>query len=174
MRTILESVSAYSVALRGCDSSMNPASLQTSFRIAVAKLDDQIRASGATVQGVDVSAGTLPKFDIGLESLSHVLENLLANSLRFRSDAAPVISVSAAPDTNNMWAVCVEDNGIGISPENREAIFLPFMRVAGKKYPGTGLGLLICKAIVESRGGTIQMEPSPEGGSILRFTIPEA
>lgn len=174
MREILESVSAYSLALHEADSSPAATSLQSTLKIVVAKLEDRIRAGGATVTGVETSGEKLPKFDIGLEPLMQLLENLIGNALLFRSDAPPVVRISAAPGDAGMWTVRVEDNGIGIAQENRDAIFLPFMRVEGRKYPGTGLGLSICKAIVESRGGRIWVEPAASGGAIFAFTLPEA
>ena len=103
-----------------------------------------------------------------------LLENLISNSLRFRSEAAPVIRISAAPETAGMWTISVEDNGIGIAPEDCDAVFKPFMRVAGKKYPGAGLGLTICRSIVEAHGGTIRMESAPGRGSLCTFTLPMA
>jgi signal transduction histidine kinase len=174
MRHILESVSAYSLALHGMGASTGATSLQSALKIVVGRLDDRIRAAGAKVAVVETSGEKLPKFDIGLERLMQVLENLIGNALLFRSDAPPVVRISAAPGDAGMWTVRVEDNGIGIAAENREAIFLPFMRVEGRKYPGTGLGLSICKAIVESRGGRIWVEPAASGGAIFAFTLPEA
>ena len=103
-----------------------------------------------------------------------LLENLIGNSLRFRAKAPPIIQVSAAPEAEGMWAIRVEDNGIGIAAEDCAAIFRPFMRVEGKKYPGAGLGLSICKKIVEAHGGTIQMESTPGRGSVCTFTLPGA
>lgn len=173
MRTILEGVSAYSVALRDCPASPG-VSPQTAFRIAAAKLEDQIRAAGAAVTGVDTGGAPMPKLDIAIERLAQVFENLIANALRFRSDRAPLIRVSALPAGDGAWAVSVEDNGIGVAPENREAIFQPFVRVEGRKYPGAGLGLAVSRAIVEARGGTICVEPAPGGGAIFRFTLPES
>jgi signal transduction histidine kinase len=116
----------------------------------------------------------LPKVDVGLDRLMQLLENLIGNSLRFRSEAPPVIRISAVPEAGGMWAVSVEDNGIGIAPEDCEAIFTPFMRVEGKKYGGAGLGLSTCKRIVEAHGGTIRMESTLGHGSVCTFTLPEA
>jgi len=169
MGTLLEGLSGYSLALREPSESSAAASLQSAFNIVVAALDGQIRACDATVTGID-----LPKLNVRLERLMQLLENLIGNSLRFRSDASPVILISARPEAAGMWAISVEDNGIGIAPENCEAIFKPFMRVEGKKYPGAGIGLSVCKRIVEAHGGTIRMESAPGRGSICTFTLPEA
>jgi len=166
MGTLLDGLAGYSLALR---ESSGPASLQSAFRIVVANLDSQIRACDASVTAAD-----LPKVNVSLERLMQLLENLIGNSLRFRSEAAPVIRISAAPETAGIRTISVEDNGIGIAPEDCEAIFKPFMRVAGKKYPGAGLGLTICRSIVEAHGGTIRMKSAPGRGSICTFTLPAA
>jgi signal transduction histidine kinase len=166
MGTLLEGLSGYSLALR---ESSQSASLQSAFTIVLANLDDKIRACRATVTGVD-----LPKVNVSLERLIQLLEKLIDNSLLFRSEAAPVIRISAAPEAAGMWAIQVEDNGMGIAPEDCTAIFNPFTRVAGRKYPGAGLGLAICKRIVEVHGGTIRMESAPSRGSTCTFTLPAA
>jgi signal transduction histidine kinase len=166
MGTLLESLSAWSSALR---ESADPgsASIQSVFKIVLAELDAQIRATNATVTAV-----SLPEVNVSLERLMQLLLNLIGNSLRFRSEAAPVIRISAAPQPSGMWAIQVADNGIGIAPEDCEAIFKPFMRVEGKKYGGAGLGLSICKRIVEAHGGRIRMESIPGQGSVCTFTLP--
>jgi signal transduction histidine kinase len=161
MGALLEALSGYSLALR---ESSGSASLQSALAIVVANLGADV-----TVTGVD-----LPKVNVSLERLIQLLENLIANSIRFHSESAPVIRVSAAPQEPGMWAIQVEDNGIGIAPENCEAIFQPFMKVQGRKYPGAGLGLSICKNIVEAHGGTIRMESTPGRGSTCTFTLPAA
>jgi signal transduction histidine kinase len=166
MGTLLEGLSAWSLALRESADSGSPASLQSAFTIVLAELDDRIRAADATVTAVN-----LPELNVSLDRLMQLLLNLIGNSLRFRSEAAPVIRVSATPEAAGMWAIQVADNGIGIAPDDCEAIFKPFMRVEGKKYGGAGLGLSICKRIVEAHGGTIRMESTPGHGSVCTFTL---
>ena len=169
MGSLLQGLSGYSMALRESAESGSSSSLQSAFKIVVAELQDSIRACQATVAAVN-----LPTVNVGLEGLMLLLRNLIGNSLRFRSAAAPVIRVSAAPEASGMWAVQVADNGIGIAPEDCEAVFKPFMRVEGKKYGGAGLGLSVCRRIVEAHGGTIRMESAPGHGSTCTFTLPEA
>jgi light-regulated signal transduction histidine kinase (bacteriophytochrome) len=168
MRTVLEGLAGYSLTLHEPRESA-AASLQSAFKIVVGQLDDEIRRCDGTVTGVD-----LPKVGVSLEQSMQLLQNLIANSLRFRSKAPPLIRISAAPEATGMWSIRVEDNGIGIASEYLEAIFKPFMRVEGKKYPGAGLGLAICQRIVAAHGGTIRMESTPGRGSICTFTLPEA
>jgi signal transduction histidine kinase len=169
MGTLLHGLSGYSMALRESADSVSSASLQSAFKIVVAELQDSIRACDARVAAVN-----LPTVNAGLEGLMLLLRNLIGNSLRFRSAAAPVIRISAAPEGSGMWAVQLEDNGIGIAPEDCEAIFKPFMRVEGKKYGGAGLGLSVCRRIVEAHGGTIRMKSAPGQGAVCTFTLPEA
>jgi signal transduction histidine kinase len=172
---LLEGLSGYSLALREPGEPVSAASLQSAFKIVVAELHERIRESGATVVGAN-----LPRVNVSLERLMQIMRNLIGNSLRFRSDAAPVIRVSAElnvsglTDGTTMWIIRVEDNGIGIAPEECEAVFKPFARLEGKKYGGVGLGLSSCKRIVEAHGGTIRMQPASAGGSICIFTLPEA
>ena len=170
MRTLMDGLSQYSLALHETKEAAAPAatSLQSAFRIVSLNLDERIRSNDATV-----TAAGLPRVAISLERSMQLLENLLANSLRFRREAAPVIQLSARREEGGMWAVSVEDNGIGIAPENCEPIFQPFMKVEGKKYPGAGLGLSICKRIVEAHGGTVVMKSTPGQGSVCTFTLPE-
>jgi len=167
MGTLLGGLSGYSLALRESADPVSPASLQSAFKIVVAELEDSIRACDATVTGEG-----LPKVNVSLERLMLLLRNLIGNSLRFRSQASPVIRVSAEREVPGMWAIHVEDNGIGIAPKDCGAIFDPFMRVEGKKYGGAGLGLSICRRIVEAHGGTIRMESAPGRGAMCTFTLP--
>ena len=166
---LLEGLSGYSIALRETPESGMPASLHSALTIVLGELDQQIRACGATV-----TAAGLPKVNVSLERLMQLLGNLIGNSLRFRSEAAPVIHVTAAMEEADMWTIRVEDNGIGIAAADRDAVFQPFMRVAGRKYGGVGLGLTACRAIVEAHGGAIRMEAAPGGGTVCVFTLPEA
>jgi signal transduction histidine kinase len=169
IRTLLDSLSAYALALGEPDECNSPASLQSAFKIVVGGMDQQIRACGATV-----TAENLPTVSLRLERAMQLLGNLVGNSLRFRSEAAPVVRISAVMEDPGMWTIRVEDNGIGVPPGEREAVFRPFARGDGRKYGGAGLGLTIAKAIVEARGGNIRLEPASGGGSICVFTLPEA
>jgi two-component system, chemotaxis family, CheB/CheR fusion protein len=114
--------------------------------------------------------------------LGQVLQNLLANALKFRGPEPPRIHVSAkltSVDPNpaskgvTEWVFSVSDNGIGIEPQYAERIFVLFQRLHTQAdYAGTGIGLAICKRAVEAHGGRIWLEPQPGRGSTFRFTIP--
>ncbi len=168
MRTLIDGLSGYSTAMRASAGDSAGTSLQSAFNIAVAALSDRIDACGATVTGEN-----LPVVGVSLEKLMQLLENLIGNSLRFRSEAPPVVTVSAAREAGG-WKIQVEDNGIGLDPADCEAIFKPFMRVQGRRYPGAGMGLAICRRIVEGCGGRIRMDPRPGGGAICTFTLPSS
>ena len=130
-------------------------------------LAPQIEAAGARVE-----VGPLPTV-LGVEGeLARVFQNLLANALKFRGDAPPVVAVSAARSPRE-WTLTVADNGPGVSERNRDRIFELFARgqVDGQA-PGTGLGLAVCRKVVELHGGRIWVEPAPGGGSAFRMTLP--
>jgi signal transduction histidine kinase len=165
---LVDGLSGYAVALREPTDTGAPASMQSAFIIVTGELDDRIRAGGATVTAVN-----LPKVAVSLDRLIQLLRILIGNALRFRSEAAPVIRISAAMEEPGMWTIRVEDNGIGIAPEDCAAVFKPFMRAEGRKHGGVGLGLTIAKQIVEAHGGTIRMEPAAERGAVCVFTLPE-
>jgi PAS domain S-box-containing protein len=130
-------------------------------------LAPQIEAADARVE-----VGPLPTVS-GVEGeLARVFQNLLANALKFRGAAPPVIAVSAARGARE-WTLTVADNGPGVSERNHERIFELFARgQADGEAPGTGLGLAVCRKVVELHGGRIWVEPAPGGGSAFRMTLP--
>jgi PAS domain S-box-containing protein len=134
---------------------------------ALAGLKATIRESGATV-----THGRLPKVMADRTQLAQLFQNLIGNAVKFRRKAAPRVHVSARKREDG-WRFAVRDNGIGIARQYHERIFEIFQRLhTRKKYPGTGIGLAICKRIVERLGGRIWVESKPNKGSTFYFQLP--
>jgi signal transduction histidine kinase len=120
-----------------------------------------------------VTRGPLPTLTGNPGRLAQVFQNLIGNALKFRrSDEAPVVHVSAVPQRRE-WAFAVSDNGIGIDAQYLERIFVIFQRLHTRaEYPGTGIGLSICKKVIERHGGRIWVESRLGAGATFHFTIP--
>jgi signal transduction histidine kinase len=102
-----------------------------------------------------------------------VFQNLISNAIKFGAPEGPRVHVSAER-ADGGWRFSVRDNGIGIEPRHAERIFRIFQRLHTRdEYPGAGIGLALCKAIVERHGGEIRVEPAPERGSVFAFTVPD-
>ncbi len=119
-----------------------------------------------------VSHSSLPEVMADSTQLAQVFQNLIINGIKFHSDEAPKIHISAEKKASE-WVFLVKDNGIGIDPQYSEKIFEVFKRLHGKEeYPGTGIGLAVCKKIVERHGGRIWVESELGKGSTFYFTLP--
>ena len=120
-----------------------------------------------------VTYGTLPTISANHNQLAELLQNLIANGIKFHHlERSPQVQISAIQQEDN-WLFTVRDNGIGIKPENRDRIFQMFQRLhSQQEYPGTGIGLATCKKIVELHGGKIWIESQNDIGTSFHFTIP--
>ncbi len=124
--------------------------------------------------GAVVTHDTLPTVMADDLQLNQLFQNLIGNAIKFRGEEPPRVQVSAKRERSD-WVFSVRDNGIGIGPQYVERIFTIFQRLHSKEeYPGTGMGLAICKKILERHGGRIWVESQPGKGSIFYFTIPNS
>jgi light-regulated signal transduction histidine kinase (bacteriophytochrome) len=119
-----------------------------------------------------VTSDPLPHIWADETQFHQLLQNLIANAIKFHGEATPKVHISAEPD-GEMWKFTVADNGIGIDPKFAARVFVIFQRLHGlDQFPGTGIGLAVCKKIVERHGGTISIDSMPGEGAKFRFTLP--
>jgi len=154
-----------------------PLALDEPLEAAIAALQPAIEESGAVI-GRPTSLPTVLG-DISL--LTMLWQNLIGNGIKFRAPGrTPLVQITMAErpaegDDGAMWEFCVQDNGIGIPPEFSEKVFIIFQRLHGRDaYPGTGIGLALCKRIVEFHGGKISIDPASSEGTRICFTLPQA
>jgi signal transduction histidine kinase len=121
-------------------------------------------------RGATLEIGELPEVHGDPRQLRRVLQNLVGNAVKFRADEPLRVEVSALRDSQE-WVVTVRDNGVGIDPDQATRIFGMFSR-ANSAREGAGIGLAVCRRIVEAHGGRIWVEAADGGGSAFRFTIP--
>ena len=131
----------------------------------VAEVIEDLRLEEAALE-----VGELPHVEGDPRQLRRVLQNLLGNAVKFRGDVPLRIAVSALRDSQE-WVVTVRDNGIGVDPDQATRIFDMFTRASGQ-VEGAGIGLAVCRRIVEAHGGRIWVETALDGGSAFRFTLP--
>ncbi|MCG8605394.1 ATP-binding protein, partial [bacterium] len=116
----------------------------------------------------------LPVTCVDDSQIMQVFQNLIANAIKFKAEPSPVITI-AAESKGSEWQFSFKDNGIGIDPSFLDRIFVIFQRLHTRsEYPGTGIGLALCKKIVERHGGRIWVESEPDAGSTFYFTLPKA
>ncbi len=167
MRTLVDDLLTYSSA-ENMEIKTEPVSLENVVKSVVENLQKDIQDCSAHVE-----FESLPKLVAEPKSLYALLQNLIANALKYRSEKMPDIKISAEETANN-WTISVKDNGIGFDMTKAEDIFRPFKRLSENKHvSGTGLGLAICKKIIERHKGKIWAISQPGKGSTFLFTIPK-
>ncbi|MGD0258526.1 MAG: PAS domain S-box protein [Verrucomicrobiota bacterium] len=167
MEQLITDLLAYSrVGTRG--GHFTPADLETVLAQALGNLEAGIKSAQATV-----THDPLPALSVDATQVMQLFQNLIGNALKFRSESPPQIHIGVRPEEGR-WVLWVRDNGIGIEAEYFGRIFQVFQRLhTRKQYPGTGIGLAVCKKIVERHGGTIWVESQPGHGSTFFFSMPK-
>lgn len=164
MNHLIEDLLEYSRAVSS-QQPLQPVEMESVLVQARANLEASIREQGAQIE-----AGLMPTVIGDQTQLAQLLQNLIANAIKFRREPAPRVRLSASRD-NGCWQFAVEDNGIGIEEEHFERIFQTFQRLHGQEYPGTGIGLAVCKKIVERHGGRIWLDSVVGQGATFQFTL---
>jgi signal transduction histidine kinase len=166
MQVLINDLLAFSrVGRHGTELTLVPC--DAALAAARANLATQIEQSGAVIEAVP-----LPVVRAQLTLLSVVFQNLLGNALKFRGDVPPRVTVTADRD-GEFWLFSVTDNGIGIEPQYADRIFVIFQRLHDKAaYPGTGIGLAMCRKIIEYFGGRIWLDTEVAQGTRFCFTLP--
>ena len=166
MSALLEDLLSYSRVINADEIPMKPVAVKQAVDWAMENLHLAIRESGAVVE-----IGDLPTVKGEKSNLTQVFQNLIGNAIKYRRAAPPVVRVGAQAVGSN-WVFSIADNGIGIAPAYHEAIFGLFKRLHAEDYTGTGIGLAVCKRIIERHRGRIWVESVPGEGSTFRFTLP--
>ena len=165
MQRLIEDLLAFSrIGTRGGD--LLPIDSEGAFEGALESLGAAIEESGA-----QITHDPLPRVLADGRQLEQLFTNLLGNALKFRGGEAPRVHVDARRSGRH-WVFAVQDNGIGLDPQYADRVFVMFQRLhARDEYPGTGVGLAICKKIVERHGGRISVKSTPGSGATFVFTL---
>ncbi len=166
MRLLIDDLLTYSRLINTRGEATRPANCEAVLDWALLNLQVAIQEGGA-----EITHGPLPVLAIDPVQIGQLFQNLIGNAIKYRSKRPLRIHVSAERQGDD-WLFRVEDNGIGIDPAYKERIFGVFKRLHGKEYPGTGIGLAICKTIVEGHGGRIWVESELGKGAAFYFTLP--
>ena len=166
MQRLIEDLLAYSrVATKGKE--LVETSSEEALQRALLNLRGSIGESGALVEH-----DPLPPVMADGTQLAQLFQNLVGNAIKYRATGAPRVHISVGKADGDRWSFAVKDNGIGIDPQYFERIFGMFQRLHGRnEFAGTGIGLAICKKIVERHGGSITVESEPGEGSTFRFDL---
>lgn len=166
MRSLVQGLLDYSRAVHADQVRPVPVDLTVLLKLVLEHLKPQIDATRA-----QITFDPLPTVEVNQSRFMQVFRHLLENAMRYNR-RQPVIHVSAERQDVE-WMISIKDNGIGIDPKYHEQIFYVFKRLHSRaEYPGYGIGLAVCKAIVEHHGGQMSVESTPGEGSTFRFTLP--
>ena len=139
---------------------------------AVANLADSIDATGTRLE----VSGELPSVIGDFSRLGQVFQNLLSNAIKYRNPGEEPLEVRIRAEKSDAvsWKVMVADTGPGIEAQYQEKIFAPFKRLHGPEIPGSGIGLALCRRVIEAHGGRIWVESEPGRGATIAMTLPGA
>jgi PAS domain S-box-containing protein len=168
MQRLFEDLLVYSRATNNAAVAREISS-ENALREALTNLRATIKESGAVV-----THDSLPSVTADEARLAQLFLNLVGNAIKYRGAEVPQVHISATRNGSEEWIFSVRDNGLGIEPQHFERIFVLFQRLHGRdEFKGTGIGLAICKTIVERAGGRIWVESEPPKGSTFYFSVPE-
>ncbi|MGH9632568.1 MAG: ATP-binding protein [Bryobacteraceae bacterium] len=169
MSSLISDLLSHSRLTADAEAQFTPVSMSTVVAEAIDNCQSSIAETGATVR----APAELPVIRGNREQLMQVVQNLLANALKYRSpDRTPQVEIHVLPE-DSRWMFAVRDNGIGLDMHYAERIFQMFKRLHGRDVPGTGMGLAICQKIIQQHGGRIWVESAPGVGATFKFTIPK-
>jgi PAS domain S-box-containing protein len=168
MQRLIQDLLAYSRAGTN-GKALREISSENALKAAVRNLQAVVEESGAVV-----THDSLPAITTNDAQLIQIFQNLVGNAIKYHGAEAPRVHVSAGKNGGKEWVFSVRDNGLGIDRQHFDRIFVLFQRLHGREeFSGTGIGLAICKKIVEGQGGRIWVESQPERGSTFHFALPE-
>jgi hypothetical protein len=167
MTQLLKDLLSYSQAGRADRMRPEQTPAATALQWAIMNMSPQIKETGAVV-----TYDPLPMVFADQTQLAHLFQQLLSNSLKFRGIEPPRIHVSVTPIGETRYKFSVKDNGLGVAKEFHERIFGVFKRLHGKDIPGTGIGLSICRKIVEAHKGEMWIDSDAGRGATFSFTLP--
>ena len=168
MQGLIKDLLAYSRAGTN-GQKLSEVSSENALQKALTNLRVTIQQTGSIV-----THDSLPAVTTNASQLTQVFQNLVGNAIKYHGAEAPRVHVSATRNGGNEWTFSVRDNGLGIEPQYFERIFVLFQRLHGRdEFEGTGIGLAICKKVLEQLGGRIWVESQLEKGSTFYFALPE-
>lgn len=163
---LLADLVTYSLQLRPLEHPESQVDADAVLGAVLLAMESSIRDSGA-----QITHDPLPRVTIDFERLSQLFRELIANAIKFRAPGSLQIHISASASEQGI-TFSVRDNGPGIDPRYHDQIFEVFKRLHGREFPGTGMGLAVCKRIVEQHGGAIWVESEGANGATFRFRLP--
>lgn len=167
MGQLLNDIVAYSRAGREDKTRLEPTDAASILQWALMNIDGLVKETGTII-----TWDPLPTVSADQAQLMALYQHLVTNAIKFRSAEAPKIHLSVQRAAEGMWQFSLRDNGIGIAPEYHERVFGVFKRLASRDVPGTGIGLAICRKIVEAHRGQIWIESEARQGATVKFTLP--